>query len=142
MAEEPRFDWPAILRVTGIVVGGPAVIGLVIPPLATLALGLYNTGTVAGNEIYRWLFWAIAWGLVIWQGSWMLRRVGDKIIDDMLVMSMMAAVALIIVKIVIAIAYVPIDANRQPLPIVTFIDTGGALVLIVVALIAARTNRF
>ncbi|MBN1313581.1 MAG: hypothetical protein JXB30_19405 [Anaerolineae bacterium] len=142
MADEPRFDWSAILRVTAIVVGVPAVVGLAIPPIVTLAFGLYDTGIAAGNEIYRWFFWVIAWGLVIWQGSWMLRRVGDKIIDDMLVMSMIAAVLLIIVRAIISIAYVPINSNGQPLPIITAIDAGGALMLIVVALIGARTNKF
>jgi len=142
MAEEPRFDWPALLRVTGIVVGGPAVFGLVIPLAVTPLFKLYNTGVVAGNEIYQWFFWIIAWGLTIWQGSWMLRRVGDKIIDDMLVMSMIAAVALIIVKIIISIAYVPINSTGAGLPIVTAIDAGGALMLIVVALVGARINRY
>ncbi|MBN1431037.1 MAG: hypothetical protein JXB07_21895 [Anaerolineae bacterium] len=135
MADEPRFDWPAIFRVTGIVVGVPTVLGFVIPPALTLAFGDDHTGTVAGHEIFQWAFWIIAWGLTVWQGSWMLRRVGDKIIDDMLVMSMIASVILFIVKVIIAIAYEPDD-------IVTGIDAGGALMLIVVAMVGARVNKF
>ena len=142
MTDEPRFDWPAILRVTGIVVGGPAVVGFVIPPVATLAFGLYNTGIVAGNEIYQWFFWVVAWALTFWQGSWMLRRVGDKIIDDMLVVSMIAAVILLIIKIVIGIAYMPISSDGQTVSLVTGIDAGGALMLVVVALIGARINKY
>jgi hypothetical protein len=142
MAEEPRFDWPAISRVIGIVAGGAAIYGFVIPLVITLAFGLYNTGIVAGNEIYLWVFWAIAWGLTIWQGSWMLRRVGDKIIDDMLVMSMIVAVILIIVRIIISIAYAPVDSNGNDLTLLTGIDAGGALMLIVVALVGARVNKY
>lgn len=142
MAEEPRFDWPAIFRVVGIVVAGAAIAGFAIPPVATLALGLVNTGIAAGNEIYRWVYWVIAWVLTLWQGAWMLRRVGDKIIDDMLVMSMIAAVALVVIKFIIALVYVPLGSDGQPLTILTGIDAGGALMLIVVALVGARINRY
>lgn len=141
MAEEPRFDWPAIFRVVGIIVGITALVGFVIPPVATLALRLGNTGFAAGNVIYQWFFWLVAWGLTIWQGSWMLRRVGDKIIDDMLVVAMIAAAALVIIKVIIAIAYQPIGSDGQ----VFFLDgtdAGGALLLIVVALVGARINKY
>jgi hypothetical protein len=137
MAEEPRFYWPGIFRVVGIVVGGAAAIGFIIPPAATLAFKLYNTGTVADNEIYQAAYWVVAWALTIWQGSWMLRRVGDKIIDDMLVMSIIAAPVLVVIKIVINLIYVPIESG-----ILGGIDAGGALLLIVVALVAARVNKY
>jgi hypothetical protein len=141
MADEPRFDWSAIFRVVAIVVAGAGVIGFAVPPIATLAFGLYNTGIAAGNEIYQWIYWAAAWGLTIWQGAWMLRRVGDKIIDDMLVMSMIAAAVLVLLKIVINFIYLPVSSDGQSF-ILSGIDAGGALMLIVVALIGARINRY
>lgn len=141
MAEEPRFDWPAIFRVAGIIVAGAAAAGFIVPPAITLALGLYDTGIVAGNEIYHWFFWIVAWGLTVWQASWMLRRVGDKIIDDMLVVSMIAAAALVVVKLVIAFAYQPIGSDGQPF-VLSGIDAGGALMVIVVALVGARINKY
>lgn len=137
MAEEPRFDWSAIFRVVGIVVAGTAAVGLIVPPAATMAFGLYDTGIAADNEIYQWAYWAVAWGLTIWQGSWMLRRVGDKIIDDMLVMSIIAAAILTLLKIIINLIYVPIESG-----VFSSIDAGGALMLIVVALIGARINKY
>ncbi len=142
MADEPRFNWSAIFRVVAIVVGGAAIIGFVVPPVATLAFKLYHTGIVAGNEIYQWAYWVVAWALTIWQGSWMLRRVGDKIIDDMLVMSMIAAPTLVVIKLVIAFVYQPLGSDGQPLAILSFIDAAGALVLIVVALVGARINKY
>jgi hypothetical protein len=137
MAEEPRFDWPAIFRIVGIVVAGAVAIGLIVPPVATMAFKLYNTGIVADNEIYQVAYWVVAWGLTVWQGSWMLRRVGDKIIDDMLVMSIIAAPILVVLKIVINLIYMPIESG-----ILSGIDAGGALLLIVVALISARINKY
>jgi hypothetical protein len=137
MAEEPRFDWPAIFRVVGIVVAGAAAVGFIVPPVATLAFKLYNTGVAADNEIYQVVYWVVAWGLTIWQGSWMLRRVGDKIIDDMLVMSIIAAPTLMLLKIIINLIYVPIESG-----ILGAIDAGGALLLIVAALVGARVNKY
>lgn len=135
MSEESRFDWGGIFRSSAIIVGGAAVLGFAIPPVATLALSLYNTGTVAGNDIYRFVYWATAWGLTVLQGSWMLRQVGDRIIDDMLVTSIISALGLTIIKFIIWIVYAP----EQPF---TTLDAGGALLLIVVALIAARANKY
>jgi hypothetical protein len=135
MSEEPRFDWNGIFRGTAMIVGGAAVIGFAVPPLATLALNLYNTGIVAGNEIYRIVYWAVAWALTVVQGAWMLRHVGDRIIDDMLVIAIISALGLVIIKFVIWIVY-------EPVAPFTGLDAGGALLLIVVALVAARANRF
>jgi hypothetical protein len=137
MAEEPRFDWPAIFRVVGIVVGGAAAIGFIVPPVATMAFGLYNTGAAADSEFYQWAYWVVAWALTIWQGAWMLRRVGDKIIDDMLVMSIIAAPILVLLKILINLIYVPIETG-----LLSAVDVGGALMLIVVALVGARINKY
>lgn len=135
MSEEPRFDWGAIFRSAGIVVGGAGVLGFAIPPIATLALSLYSTETAAGNDIYRLVYWASAWGLTVLQGSWMLRQVGDRIIDDMLVIAIISALGLVILKFIIWLVYAPV----QPF---TALDAGGAILLVVVALIAARANRF
>lgn len=142
MAEEPRFDWSAILQATAIIVGVTAVIGFVVPIVGTLALDLNNTGRVSGNQIYRWGYWAVSWALTIWQGAWMVRKVHERIIDDMLVTSVIAAVVLFIIKIIIAFVYEPVGRDGQLLSVVTSVDAGGALILVMVALIGARTNRY
>ncbi len=142
MADEPRFDWGAILSAIAVIVGVTAVLGFLVPAVLTLALGLGHTGRVAGNDAYRWGFWAVAWILTIWQGAVMLRKVHDRIVDDMLVTSIVAAVVLFLVKIVITLVYEPISGRGTLLPIVSSLDTGGALILVLVALIGARVNRF
>ena len=65
----------------------------------------------------------------------MVRTVGDRILDDSVVLAVICAVVLLIVKIAIALVY---EAEN----IFTGFDVGGALVLLVVALIGARANRF
>ena len=142
MVDEPRFDWHAIIRVSGIIIGVTAAFGLIVPVVGALARESWNTQNLSGNEIYRWVYWAIAWALTVWQGSWMLREVHDRIIDDMLITSVLAGVILLIVKIVINILYWPISSDGDTLPLITAIDAGGALMLIVVALIGARINKY
>lgn len=139
---EPRFDWPAIFRAVGIIVVGTGIIGFAVPPLLTIALQLGNTGHIAGHDAFRWGYWAAAWALTIWQGSWMLRTVGDRIWDDMVVVAALTAILLVAIKIVTALIYQPISSEGELLRVMTPIDTGGALILVVVALIGAGTNRF
>ena len=142
--DESRFDWGAIARVTAIIVVATTLYAFIVPVLGALAFA--NSGidipNVAGNEFYRWIYWMLAWGLTVWQGSWMIQHVHERIIDDMLVTAMVTAVLLVIVKIMVAFFYLPIDSELHVLPVLTPIDTGGALMLIVVALISARTNRY
>ena len=33
--------------------------------ILTIALGYNHTGRVAGNDLYRWAYWGIAWALTI-----------------------------------------------------------------------------
>jgi len=140
--EEARFDWPAIGRALLIIALVPIVFAFAVPPLAGLALGLPKTGPIAGNEIYRWLYWVLAWGLIIWQGAWMLRIVGhDHIIDDMLVVSAIAGVTLVIVKFVVWFIYQPTNADGGNQFALTYVDVAGVIVLFLVALIGARVNR-
>ena len=136
-SEEPRFDWGGIFRSAGIIVGGAGVLGFIIPPIATLAFSLGTTEVVASNVIYQIVYWASAWGLTVLQGSWMLRTVGDKIIDDMLVIAIISALGLVILKLIIWLVY----EGPSQLPF-TGLDAGGALLLILVALIAARANKY
>jgi hypothetical protein len=140
--EEARFDWSAIGRASLIIVGVTAVFGLIVPALGAVAVAGWDTLKVSGNEIYRWAYWAVAWGLTVWQGAWMIRQVHERIIDDMLVTSVIAAVFLIIVKFIVWIFYEPIGSEGQRLFAITGIDAGGALMLIVVAMIGARANRY
>lgn len=141
--EETRFDWPAIGRVVLIIALIPTIYAFAVPPALGLALGLPKTGPIAGNEIYRWLYWALAWGLMVWQGAWMLRVVGhDRIIDDMLVVSAVVGIILVIVKFVVWIVYEPTNAAGNNLFALTFIDVAGVIVLFLIGLVGARVNRF
>ncbi|HEC24264.1 MAG TPA: hypothetical protein ENI95_15255 [Chloroflexi bacterium] len=140
--DEARFDWGAIARASAIIVGVVTAFALIVPVAGALAVGPWDTLKISGSEIYNWAYWAIAWALTIWQGAWMIRRVHERIIDDMLVTSVIAAIALIVVKFVVWILYEPVNEEGQRLFAVTAIDAGGALMLIVVALIGARINRY
>jgi hypothetical protein len=141
---EPRFDWGAIFRAGGITVLVAGGLGLLVPIVGALAdgEGPLTTLNISGNEIYRWGYWAIAWGMLVWQGNWMLRVVGDKIIDDMLVIGILVALVLSIIKVVIWIIYQPQAMDGTFIDPFTTIDAGGALLCIVVALVAARANRY
>lgn len=150
MKDEGRFDWSAIFRAVAVIVAITAVIGFVVPVIGAIidGDGPMDTGNISGHEIYIWGFWIVAWALVVVQGSWMLKNVHDRIIDDMLATSMIAAVGLIIVRVIISLIYAPRN-NWLPDPvandyvsILTGIDAGAALMLIVVGLVAARVNKY
>ena len=136
-ADEPRFDIPAIARAAAIIIGGTTLFGFAIPALITILFDPTSSSTtpVVSNVIFTWAFWGLSWGLTLWQGAWMVRTVGDRILDDSVVLAIICAVVLLIVKIAIALIY---EAEN----IFTGFDVGGALVLLVVALIGARANRF
>jgi hypothetical protein len=72
----------------------------------------------------------------------MIRHVGDRIIDDMLVTSIFAAITLIIVKCIVWLVFEPIGAVGQQLLPITAIDAAGGLMLVVMALVGARINRY
>ena len=135
MSEEPRFDWGGIFRSSGIIIGGSAIIGFAVPLIVTPLFSLGTTQVVADSVLYWIAYWVVAWALTFVQGAWMLKNVGDKIIDDMLVIAIVSALGLVILRFVIWLVYEPQQAF-------TTLDAGGALLLVVVALIAARTNRF
>ena len=142
MAEEPRFDWPAIARSVAIIVGASAVVGFAVPPIITLAFGLFNTGYAAGNDLFNWGYWVVAWIATFVQGAYFLRHVGEKIVDDMLVVAIVSMILLVIIKFIVAIVYLPITADGRPVSLMTAIDAGGALLIVVIALIAARMNAY
>jgi len=135
MAEEPRFDWGGIFRSSAIVIGGAGLVGFLVPLIVTPLFSLGTTQKVVDEGLYQFAYWATAWALTFPQGTWMLRHVGDRIIDDMLVIAIISALGLVILKLIIVFVYYA----SQPF---TFIDVAGALLLVVIALIAARTNRF
>jgi hypothetical protein len=142
--EESRFDWGSIFKSVAIVVGGTAALALLAPVGGALADGdgPLSTRTISGHEIYRWMFWIVGWALTFLQGAWMLRNVGDHIIDDMLAISIISAIGLLVVKFVVWLLYDPTTSTGQSLFFFEAIDAGGALLLIVVGLIAARFNRY
>ena len=148
MAEQQTpLDWRAIFRVAGIVTGATALFGIAIPLIGALigeavgGTGPLNTRVISGHELYRWLYWAVSWGVMFWQGQWMLRRVGKQNINDMLVTAIITAVALIIAKFVVWIVYDPVNSGQR-LFAITAIDAMGALALLIVGFIAARINAF
>jgi hypothetical protein len=143
LMDEGRFDWRAIARVSGIIIGVTAIFGLVVPVAGAFidGNGPLDTRTISGHQIYLWLFWAIAWGLTIWQAGWMLREVGERIVDDMLVTSIIVAITLMILRVIVWLAYEPVSGGVLQPPI-TGIDAAGGLMLIVIALVGARMNRY
>jgi len=145
---EARFDWPAIGVAVGLIVGITSVFAIAVPVAGALLVNEqfgptdWNTLTISGSVFYRFFFWAISWGLTVWQGAVIMRKVKhDRIIDDMLVTAVASAILLtFIVKVIVWIAFQPINPDNSPQFFITSIDAGGALLLIVVALIGARAN--
>lgn len=142
-----RFDWPAIGKSLAFVVGIPTVYAIV----SVLALALtvnefvgqndLDTLKVSGSVLYRFFFWASAWGVTVWRGAVMIREVHERIIDDMLVLAIASMIILMIVRFIVWLSFAPINPDGTPQFFLTSIDAGGALLLIVVALIGARANR-
>jgi hypothetical protein len=144
------YDWPAIIRAAATIVIITGAFGLIVPVVGALAVGPWDTLKISGSDIYIFAFWAIAWGLTIWQAQWVKNQVGeDSIINDMLVTVAIVAVALIIIRLIVWVIYDPIrydpatynPANLDYRGPITAIDAGGALLLAVVALIGARINQ-
>lgn len=147
---DDAYDWPAIIRAAATIVIITGAFGLIVPVAGALAVGPWDTLKISGSEIYMFAFWAIAWGVTIWQSQWVRNQVGqDSIINDMLVTVAIVAVALIIIRLIVWVIYDPIrydpatynPANLDYRGPITAIDAGGALLLAVVALIGARINQ-
>jgi len=154
-SDERVFNWGNMARVLAIIVIIPAVYAFAVPPLLGMALSYNHPGPIAGSQIYRWLFWGMAWGLILWQGSWMRQGGGDRILDDMAVTGFIAALILLGVKIVTWFVYQPaiectvpweqvIDVYTQCTAIgpITIIDLLAAAVSLVLSFIGALANRF
>jgi hypothetical protein len=151
---EGRFDWPVIGRATAIIFASAGAFAMLAPLAGALLvdevipLGAeWSTLNVSGHVVYRFLVWAIAWGVTFVMGQRMINEVHERIIDDMLVTSGLAALMLLILKVVVWLVYEPTiyDVNTpqgELLPIVNAVDVGGALLLVVVGLIAARVNQY
>ncbi|NDJ52373.1 MAG: hypothetical protein GYB68_04700 [Chloroflexi bacterium] len=139
---EGRFDWGEIGRAAVLIIAAAAVVMWTVPLIGALLNETGSTSPMAGNEVYRWAIWAVAWVVTIWQGQVLIKKVGDRIIDDMLAVSIIAAIVLLVLKLFSAVAYVPVGSEGQNLAVLTFIDLGGALMLVVVAMIGARINRY
>jgi hypothetical protein len=142
MADQPRFEWGKIFLAVALIVGITTAVGFAVPAGLTLALKLGHTGIVAGSDLFRWGFWVVAWLLTFWQGMTMLRTIHDAIVDDMVVTAGIAALLLMIVRMFISLVYEPMNGQGELLPVITALDTGGALMMVVVALISARINRY
>lgn len=155
-SDERVFDWGAIARALAIIVIIPAVYAFATPPLLGTALGHAHTGSIAGNFFYRFVFWGIAWGLILWQGSWMRQAVHDRIVDDMALTGAIAAAFLIGVKFATWFIFQPAVGCSLPpeqitaanigevcrlLPFVEMFDVLSAIVSVVLSFIGALTNR-
>lgn len=146
---ERRLDWPAILRSTVMVVAVTTAYALIVPIVGALLVREiiplpydWDVLKISGHGIYRVLYWMLAWGLIVWRGAAMIREVHERIIDDMLVVSVLTAIAMLVVKFVVWIAYEPVSSDGVRLFPITGFDVGGALLLPVIGLIAARINRY
>lgn len=146
---ERRLDWSAILRSVAIVVAVTTAYALIVPIIGALLVREviplphdWDVLKISGHEIYRALYWVLAWGLIVWRGAAMIREVHERIIDDILVASALIAVIMLAVKFIVWIFYEPINSDGMRLFPITAFDVGGALLLFVAALIAARINRY
>jgi hypothetical protein len=144
-------------RALAIIVIIPTVYAFAVPPLLGTALGHAHTGPLAGSQVYRFPFWIIAWGLILWQGTWMRKAVHDRIFDDMAVTTVAAAGILLGVKFVTWFIFEPANTCTVPmdqvtvnnirdvcnvLSFVTMIDVLAAVIAVVLGFVGALANRF
>ncbi len=146
---ERKLDWNAVLRSVAIVGAVTTAYALIVPIIGALLVREviplpydWDVLKISGHEIYRILYWVLAWGLIIWRGAVMIREVHERIIDDMLVASVLIAIVMLAMKIVVWVFYEPINSDGMRLFPITAFDVGGALLVFVVALVAARINRY
>ncbi len=145
------LNWPAIFRAVAIIVGITAIVAFAVPVVGAVidGDGPLDTGNITGHEIYRVGVWVIAWVATIAAGAWMLRNVHTRIIDDMLVAAILAAMLLLIVRIVIGFVFEP-RTNWEPDPagnntlivFPTFIEVACAALMVVLGMVAARVNAY
>lgn len=140
--DQPRLDWRAIGRSVFFIVGAATVFAFAVPPAGALVVDRWDTLTITGSEIYRWLFWVIAWGMIFIQGSWMLKHVHEAIVNDLLVITVLVDIALFIVKFAVWFLFWPTAADGTRLFAITGIDAFGAVGAIIIAFVAARVNQY
>lgn len=140
--DQPRLDWRAIGRSVGIIVGAVAIFAFLVPVVGAIAVTEWDTLIITGSEIYRWLFWIIAWAMIFIQGSWMLKHVHEAIVNDLLVITALVDVLLFIVKFAVWFIFWPIAEDGTRLFAITGIDAFGAVGAIIVAFVAARVNQY
>ena len=151
------FNWRAIGRALAIIVLIPAAYAFAVPPILGTALNYLDTGPIAGNIIYRLVFWGIAFALILWQGSWMRQVVQAQILDDMALTGTVATFILIGVKFAVWFIYKPVINCTIPVAQVTvdnfmtactrinfldMTDVIAAVAAIVLSFIGALANRF
>lgn len=156
-SDERVLDLGAMARALAIIVIIPAVYAFAVPPLLGTAFGHAHTGPIAGNQIYRWLYWVIAWGLILWQGSWMRQAVHDRIFDDMAITAVIAIGILLGVKFVTWFVFNPVIGCTlppeqitvenvaqvcSPVSFITIVDVLAAVVGVILSIVGALANRF
>ena len=140
--DQPRLDWRAIGRSVLIIVLSAALFAFVVPIVGALAIDSWDTLNITGSEIYRWLFWIVAWVVIFVQGSWMLRHVHEAIVNDLLVVTAIADVLLFALKFIVWLVFWPISEEGVRLFAITGIDVFGAVGAILIAFVAARVNQY
>jgi hypothetical protein len=136
----PRFDWGEIIKAVIIVGIGSLVYALAVPMIGAL-LGGGNTGPTAGNDIFLWTSRGLLWGLIIWRGAAMLGVVGDRIVDDMLVVAAIASLVWLIIKAVVIVSiFQAVKADGTPVALVDVNDLLAVGAALLISWLGAKAN--
>ena len=138
----PRFDWSEIQKAVIIVAIGCLLFGLAVPIIGAV-LGAGDTGPTAGNDIFLWAFRAVMWGLIIWRGAVMGQVVGDRIVDDMLVMAAVASIVWLVVKVgVVVVVFEAVGPDGVPNSLIEINDLFAIGAALLISWLGAKANRF
>lgn len=136
----PRFDWGEIIKAVVIVGVGSLIYALAVPMIGAL-LGGGSTGPTAGNDIFLWTSRGLLWALVIWRGAAMLRVVGDRIVDDMLVVAVISSVVWLVIKaVVIVTVFQAVRADGTPVSLIDVNDLLAVGAAVLISWLGAKAN--
>lgn len=137
----PRFDWPEIIRAVIIIAIGILAFNLILPVISALVNQTGSTSPLAGNDVFLWVSRGVMWALIIWRGSAMLQVVGDRIVDDMLIVAALSAVIWLVVKIVVlVVVYQGVKADGTPIPFIHINDLLGMAAAVGISWLGAKAN--
>ena len=139
---EPRFEWPEIFKVVAFTTAGSLAYAIIIPLIGAALGPSGSTGPTAGSDVFLWSSRGLLLALIIWRGATMGRLVGDRIVDDMLVGSVVAFVGWLLVKIVVLVIIYQGEAEGQPIPLIHVSDLITPPAAVFVSWLGAKANRF